>query len=84
MKNTAIPTAFLHKGVTGIGGVEGRGEAGMVCTLSPESSAKCLGADSRSNLLYLGGSGPPQASNRYFTSSCVVVSLPLGSEGLPD
>ena len=56
----------------------------MVCTLSPESSAKSLGADFRSSLLYLGGSGPPQASNKYLTSNCVVVSLPLGSEGLPD
>ena len=56
----------------------------MVCTLSPESSAKSLGADFRSSLLYLGASGPPQASNKYLTSNCVVVSLPLGSEGLPD
>ena len=84
MKNTATPTAFLHKGVTGIGGVEGRGGAGTVCPLSPESSAKCLGADSRPSPLYPGGSGLPQASNRYLTGNCAVVSLPLGTEGLSD
>ena len=51
-------------------------------TLSPGSSAKCLGADSKSSLLYQGNAGPPKAGNRYLTSSCAVVSLPWGSEEL--
>ena len=50
-----------------------------MCPLTPESSAECLRADSRSSLLYQGGAGRP--SSYLVIGSCAVMSLPWGSEG---